>query len=138
VISFLYCMAAIFYYVFMETSLTVDDRPPVLNSADLVFSLLNTFFWLCAAASLAWAKGQLATILSPQNIVQEHGINVICNDGNMNCKSSEPSFVKLNSSVAFGFLNIFLWGAGLWFVWKESPFFARVDPPQQTQATPSA
>ena len=35
------------------------DRPPTLNTADLVLTVLFTFFWLCAASSLAWAKGQL-------------------------------------------------------------------------------
>ena len=37
----------------------VDDRPPALNSVDLGLTVLITFFWLCAASSLAWAKGQL-------------------------------------------------------------------------------
>jgi len=125
----------------METSLTVDDRPPLLNSVDLIFTLLNTFFWLCAAASLAWAKGQLSTLTDPQNLVKEHELHTYCDtldslDGSCGV-NEEASFVKLNSSVAFGFLNLFLWGAGLWFVWKESPFFARVDPPQQ-QTTASA
>ena len=39
--------------------MTVDEKPPALNSVDLGVTVLLTFFWLCAASSLAWAKGQI-------------------------------------------------------------------------------
>ena len=36
-----------------------NDKPPALNTVDLVLTVLTTFFWLTAASALAWAKGQL-------------------------------------------------------------------------------
>jgi len=80
-------MMAIFYYVFMgefhlklpdiihmitfltrilEADLTENDRPPVLNSVDLGLTVLFTFFWLTAASSLAWAKGQIYGFTTPE------------------------------------------------------------------------
>lgn len=131
VFAFLYTMMAIFYYVFMEADLTENDRPPALNSVDLGLTVLFTFFWLTAASSLAWAKGQIYGFTTPANFIVEHDLKEICLELDTCHLGADLSFGKLNSAIAFGFLNMFLWGAGTWFVWKEAPFFTRVDPPAQ-------
>ena len=46
--------------------MTENDRPPVLNSVDLGLTVLFTFFWLTAASSLAWAKGQIYGFTTPE------------------------------------------------------------------------
>ena len=48
----------------IELSLVVN--PPVLNSVDLGLTVLFTFFWLTAASSLAWAKGQIYGFTTPE------------------------------------------------------------------------
>jgi len=133
VLSFLYCMLTLVYYVFLESDMMDGDRPPTLNTVDLVLTVLLTFFWLCAASSLAWAKSQLIQFTVQENFVLESGLQKFCSEATV-CHTTSPGFTKLTSSVAFGFLNLFLWGAGSWFVWKEAPFFSRIDPP--TAATP--
>jgi len=44
----------------------------------------------------------------------EHDLKDICLElGNCHL-GADLSFGKLNSAIAFGFLNMFLWGAGTW------------------------
>ena len=52
--------------IWAEADLTENDRPPVLNSVDLGLTVLFTFFWLTAASSLAWAKGQIYGFTTPE------------------------------------------------------------------------
>lgn len=133
VISFIYCMAVIFYYIFIEPSMRLNDEVPALNNVDLVLSAVVVFLWLTAASSLAWAKGQLKLITSHENFVKESDLHDFCGDDTpgVTCSSTSPGFVELNASIAFGFLNFFVWLGSVWFVWKEASFFKRADPPSQ-------
>ena len=85
------------------------DNPPTLNTVDLVVTVLMTFFWLCAASSLAWAKGQLINFTVQESFVHEHGLANFCKEAESKCYTELAEFNKLTSSVAFGFLNLFLW-----------------------------
>lgn len=129
VLSFLYCMLVCFYYIFLETSLRTNDEIPMLNNVDLLVSILFTFFWLTAASSLAWAKGQLESVTNTVNFVRESDVKDFCTNDLVSCSSTAPNFVKLNASIAFGFLNMLVWVGSCWFVWKEASFFKRSDPP---------
>jgi len=129
VLAFLYCMLSLIYYVFLEADMMENDKPPALNTVDLVLTVLTTFFWLTAASALAWAKGQLVKFTTQENFINESSMHKFCGTEGVQCTSTLADYTKLTSSVAFGFLNLFLWGAGSWFVWKEAPFFSRIDPP---------
>ena len=94
----------------------VDDEIPALNNVDLVITGLTVFLWLTAASSLAWAKGQLDKITSVENFIKESDLHEFCKDDKVDCTSTSPSFVKLNASIAFGFLNCVVWIGSFWLV----------------------
>lgn len=128
VISFLYCIIALGYYIFMEPNLRENDEIPAYNNLDLIITGILVFFWLTGASTMAWGKNQLDSILTHGNIIKEASIKDFCETPN-ECTATAASFVKLNASVCFGFLNFFLWLGSMWFVWKEASFFTRAAPP---------
>ncbi|CBY22249.1 unnamed protein product [Oikopleura dioica] len=134
VIAFLYCMVALGYYVFIEPTLRENDEIPTYNNVDLIITGVMVFFWLTGASTMAWGKNQLDFILTHGNIVKEAALKDFCETPNK-CIVTAATFVKLNASVAFGFLNFFLWLGSLWFVWKEASFFKRVPLAQSPPAT---
>ena len=62
---------------------------------------------------MAWGKNQLDFILTHGNIVKEAELKDFCETPNK-CIVTAATFVKLNASVAFGFLNFFLWLGSVW------------------------
>ena len=94
----------------------LNDEVPMLNNVDLVLSGIIVFFWLTAASSLAWAKGQLSNITKPETFVTESDVSDFCTSINVQCSSTAPNFVELNASIAFGFLNFFVWLGSVWWV----------------------
>ncbi|XP_064872567.1 synaptophysin-like [Oncorhynchus nerka] len=48
-----------------------------------------------------------------------------CDEPENHCRDvHDPVVSGLNTSVAFGFLNLILWGGNLWFVFKETGWMA--------------
>jgi len=132
VLCFLYTMMALAYYIFIEPTMRVDDEIPALNNVDMVITGVTVFLWLTAASSLAWAKGQLDKITSVENFIKESDLRDFCTSDEIKCISTAPGFVKLNASIAFGFLNCVVWIGSFWFIWKEASFFKRAQPSSGT------
>uniref|UniRef100_A0A8C8RK16 Synaptophysin n=1 Tax=Pelusios castaneus TaxID=367368 RepID=A0A8C8RK16_9SAUR len=115
VFAFLYSLAAMVVYLFMENKYRENNKGPMI---DFVITAVFAFMWL--VSSCAWAKGlsdvKLAT--DPDNVIE--GMAVCKKEGNK-CKDlQDPVTSGLNTSVVFGFLNLVLWMGNLWFVFKET------------------
>lgn len=132
VIAFLYATAALILYIFFDDKYREDDRIPTF---DFVFSLVWTFLWLVSAS--AWAQGvtDLKYYSSPSEIMLRHVPD--CTIDNINkavvsgigCTTvTTGNFASLNVSLIFGFLNTFVWGANLWFLFKETKWFRATQP----------
>nr|CUU00348.1 hypothetical transcript [Hymenolepis microstoma] len=71
-------------------------------------------------ASVAWASG----VDKLKRYTSESDIKLMIN-GSDHCVVDAPhGYAGLNISLLFGFSNVALWGAALWFLWKETPWFS--------------
>ncbi|XP_028398396.1 synaptophysin-like [Dendronephthya gigantea] len=113
VVTFLYCIVAMVYYVCFEDPAKYGPGGTgrdIMSFAtvDLAITIILTLFWFCG--STAWASGV-------QKLKDETDIEDQCDD----CKvTDKPNYAGLIISVLFGFLCFFLWGANIWFVFKET------------------
>lgn len=140
VIAWLGATACLVIYVFFSQRYLDDDKKAPL--IDFCFTVIVAVFWLSASA--AWANGVvslknatgeswlLTSSLSPckqTNGVFPAGIEA-CNH------TSDGSFGGANASIMLGFLNFFLWTSNLWFIYKETKWFASQsqNPPQQMES----
>lgn len=120
VICMLYALAALALYTLASERYS-ESR--VLPTADFVLHGVLAFLWLCAAS--AWAAG-VSTLKDGCN--PEVWLSQVCGDAqNVKCRfdatDSNGSFGKLNVSLLFGYLNMFLWASNMWFLYKETPWF---------------
>ncbi|XP_002131045.2 synaptophysin [Ciona intestinalis] len=120
VLAFLYTLAAIIFYVVFDAAVRqTHDR--IVTIGDLVATVIFAFLWLTAASAWAWGLGQVKMWSSSARFFQNAPLAAVC--GSATCTpGASANFSPLNASVAFGFLNFFLWCCNVWFVYKESPY----------------
>ncbi|XP_060929974.1 synaptophysin a isoform X2 [Limanda limanda] len=136
VFTFLYCMAALSIYVFFFEKYKENNKGPLI---DLGVTAVFAFMWLVSSA--AWAKGlsDVKTATNPDKVLT---LIPACEEEGNSCREMhDPVMSGLNTSVAFGFINLVLWAGNLWFVFKETGIiapFMRPPPPQEKAAAPEA
>lgn len=136
VFAFLYSTAALGVYVFFYDKYKENNKGPLI---DLGVTAVFSFMWLVSSA--AWAKGlsDVKTATDPDRVTTL--ISACGADGAICREVHDPVMSGLNTSVAFGFINLILWGGNLWFVFKETGVvapFMRAPPPQEKPAAPEA
>ncbi|CAG2100326.1 unnamed protein product [Medioppia subpectinata] len=133
VLSFLYSTAALVLYIFGSRQY---ESNPLLAVIDLAATGVLTIFWLAGAC--AWAAGvsDVRYYTSPSYLYKHLDF---CSPNNTaeslnpkgECYESNPGkWTSLNISLIFGFANIFLWAASMWFVFKETQFHRKQMPDQ--------
>ncbi|XP_060914388.1 synaptophysin-like [Labrus mixtus] len=138
VFAFLYATAALSIYVFFFEKYKENNKGPLI---DLGVTAVFAFMWLVSSA--AWAKGlsDVKTATDPDEVIT---LISACRDegeGHSCREVHDPVMSGLNTSVAFGFINLILWVGNLWFVFKETGIiapFMRAPPPQDKPAAPDA
>jgi hypothetical protein len=131
VICWLYSLLSLLVYTFLTDA--YEETNKNLPIIDLVMAVIIAFFWL--ASSSAWGHGlsQLKNVGDPENWIYqdvEDAPAAICR------KNAEDKYVEQiiescsttfagnfaggNVSVLLGFLNVFLWSANTWFLYKET------------------
>ncbi|XP_042241980.1 synaptophysin-like protein 1 isoform X2 [Homarus americanus] len=117
VLAFLYTLAALFLYTFCSSLYDNDDRVPIIDCAiHGVFVIL----WLAASSALADVNTDIKSVSEVHKIIDLNP--EICNSDNCTALK-EPNYAKVLISVLLGFLNTFLWGSNLWFLYKETRYF---------------
>ncbi|KAG7265157.1 hypothetical protein CRUP_007383, partial [Coryphaenoides rupestris] len=136
VFAFLYSTAALAIYVFAYEKYKENNKGPLI---DLGVTGVFAFMWLVSSA--AWAKG-LADVKRATDPNEVRTFISACNNEENRCHEvHDPVMSGLNTSVAFGFINLILWAGNLWFVFKETGIiapFMRAPPPQEKPAAPEA
>ncbi|XP_019716190.1 synaptophysin-like [Hippocampus comes] len=133
VFSFLYATAALSVYVFLFDKYKENNKGPLV---DLGVSAVFAFMWLVSSA--AWAKGlsDVKVATDPDQVITLIGA---CDAEENRCREvHDPVMSGLNTSVAFGFINVVLWVGNLWFVFKETGIiapFMRAPPAQEKPPT---
>ncbi|XP_039878593.1 synaptophysin-like isoform X1 [Simochromis diagramma] len=136
VFAFLYSTAALTIYVFFFEKYKENNKGPLI---DLGVTGVFAFMWLVSSA--AWAKGlsNVKTATNPDEVITM--INA-CEDDENRCREvHDPVMSGLNTSVAFGFINLVLWAGNLWFIYRETGIIADsvlAPPPQEKPAAPDA
>ncbi|XP_034027747.1 synaptophysin a [Thalassophryne amazonica] len=136
VFAFLYSTAALAVYVFAFDKYKENNKGPLI---DLGVTTGFAFMWLVSSA--AWAKGlsDVKTATDPDEVIT---LISACDDKGNQCREvHDPVMSGLNTSVAFGFINLVLWAGNLWFVFKETGIiapFMRAPPPPPPQGKPAA
>ncbi|KAF7210439.1 synaptophysin-like [Nothobranchius furzeri] len=132
VFAFLYSTAALAIYIFFYEKYKENNKGPLI---DLGVTGVFAFMWLVSSA--AWAKGlsDVKTATNPDEVVT---MIKACEEKIHRCHEvHDPVMSGLNTSVAFGFINLILWLGNLWFVFKETGIiapFMRAPPPQDKPA----
>ncbi|XP_066470375.1 synaptophysin isoform X1 [Tiliqua scincoides] len=134
VFAFLYSLAAMVVYVFMQDKYRENNKGPMI---DFVVTAVFAFMWL--VSSSAWAKGltDVKEATDPDNLFKD--MAACKKTGNECSELREPVTSGLNTSVVFGFLNLVLWVGNLWFVFKETGWsapFVKYPPAQEKQPAP--
>ncbi|KAM4610123.1 synaptophysin b [Polymixia lowei] len=137
VFSFLYSMAALSVYCFVLEKYRENNKGAQI---DFVVTAVFTFMWL--VSSCAWAKGlsDVKTATDPDRVIT---LITACDEQENRCREVyDPKVSGLNTSVAFGFINLILWGGNLWFVFKETGWMAAFTgtyvPSQEKQPAPDS
>ncbi|XP_028308002.1 synaptophysin-like [Gouania willdenowi] len=128
VFAFLYATAALCVYAFFFEKYKENNKGPLI---DLGVTAVFAFMWLVSSA--AWAKGlsDVKTATDPDKVITL--ISACDADANRCREVHDPVMSGLNTSVAFGFINLVLWVGNLWFVFKETGIiapFMRAPPPE--------
>lgn len=122
VLSLLYASTSIVIYLLFSSTY---DSIPVMPVADLIITAVLCLFWFIAASSFSSGVSLLKStttydaikqVLCPLAFLQLPG--AACSPSPINV----ASWKALNVGLVSGFTSFFLWGAGLWFVYKETHF----------------
>lgn len=125
VVSMLFVLVALVYYVMFE------DRAKEATSTDVglfsfpvvdfVVTVLLVIFWFTSAIAWASALSGLKDATGEKKIFE--GYKACSNTKITTCGSFVVStYGSATVSVVFGFLNFFVWGGNLWFLFKETPW----------------
>ncbi|KAG7157926.1 Synaptoporin-like [Homarus americanus] len=88
--------------------------------ADCAIHGVFVILWLAASSALADVNTDIKSVSEVHKIIDLNP--EICNSDNCTALK-EPNYAKVLISVLLGFLNTFLWGSNLWFLYKETRYF---------------
>lgn len=143
-------LAAAFLVVYVFFSQKYLDEQRMFPKIDCAVSFVfGVVFWLAASAS--WANGviTLKSICDPGQTSWLYTADYsICNKVRMRGHTSGTGafdcivtyagrFGGANAAVILGFLNLFVWCAGLWFIYKETAWFEKSSSSRNRQQLPS-
>lgn len=122
VVSMLFVIVALVYYTFFE------DRAKEATSTDVgyfsfpvvdfVFTVVLVIFWF--TSSIAWAAA-LSGLKDATSETTLFDTVALCKV--QGCQSFNGArYGSATVAVVFGFLNFFVWGGNLWFLFKETPW----------------
>ncbi|KAF4079436.1 hypothetical protein AMELA_G00178070 [Ameiurus melas] len=93
--------------------------------------LLHAFAFLWLVCASAWAQG----LQKVKYATGTDGVSAslpLCRKQNVTCEVTELSSMRtLDISVVFGFLNLIIWSANAWFVYKETCWHSHTRNSQQ-------
>lgn len=119
VLSLMYASASIVVYLCFSSTY---DSLPVMPVADLIITAILCLFWFIASSSFSSGVSLLKSTVT-YNALQQTLCPGTFTTGGASCvQAEEPAWKSLNVGLVSGFTSFFLWGAGLWFVYKETHF----------------
>lgn len=118
VLSILYASTSLVVYLCFSSTY---DSLPIVPMADLLTTAILCLFWFIASSSFSSGVSLLKSTATYDNLAQ-----TLCpatfKGQCVPVDENEPSWKSLNVALISGFTSFFLWGSGLWFVYKETHF----------------
>jgi len=140
VTTWLYCFFSLAIYVFF--SKLYHDEQKNAPMIDFCATVIIAVFWLAGSSAWANSLNGLKNAANPNSWVMSNEIGGPCYSSKNGpiatvvekCTATYMgSFGGANVSVIFGFLNFFLWGCNLWYLYKETSWFKQPGPVQGNQ-----
>jgi len=138
VVTWLFCFFSLAIYVFF--SKVYSDEQKNAPMIDFCATVIIAVFWLAGSSAWANSLNGLKNAANPNTWLTQSDIGGPCyspgETGHVavvveSCKATYMgSFGGANVSVIFGFLNFFLWGCNLWYLYKETSWFKQPGPVQ--------
>lgn len=130
VLSLIYASGSLVIYLCFSSTY---DSVPVWPLADLIVTAILCLFWFIASSSFSSGVSLLKSTVVYENFEQALCPAPFKKLMDANCLiGDQPSWKSLDVGLVSGFTSFFLWGAGLWFVYKETHFHA----PSETYGLP--
>lgn len=127
VVSMLFVLVATAYYVFFEDRAKDATSPDVglfsFPVVDFLVTVVLVIFWF--TSSIAWAAGLsgLKKATNQDSVFNNYAACTADYKAITKCDAFEgATYGSATVSVVFGFLNFFVWGGNLWFLFKETPW----------------
>ena len=132
VLAWLGTTASLVIYVFFPQKYMDHNRE--LPKIDFFFTFIMVVFWFCSSA--IWAGGLnglksvideswlYSSIMSPCQKIEDNFVETEIEKCTQN-EAQKGTFLEANVSIIFGFQNFFLWSSNLWFIYKETEWFAK-------------
>lgn len=131
VLAMLYSIMALVVYLFYSE---LYESKKLYPCSDFVVHALLTVLWFTCACS--WSAGvSVLKSATDVSLFSEDQCPVTCTTSD---SDTVASFAKVNFSLIMGFLNAFVWGANLWFLYKETPWFSSGDQQSSPTVSPSS
>lgn len=127
VLSFMYAASSLVVYLLFSSTY---ESVPVWPVADLIITGILCLFWFIASCSFSSGLSLLKTVMTYENVEQTLCSLAFKQAGGV-CVPTPGNIVTWSSltvGVISGFTSFFLWGTGMWFVYKETHFHVPRDP----------
>lgn len=119
ILSLMYASASLVVYMFFSSTY---ESLPVMSVADLIVTAILCLFWFIASSSFSSGVSLLKSTANYAALEQGVCPSAFKTAGAVCTESDYPSWKSLNVALVSGFTSFFLWGSGLWFVYKETHF----------------
>lgn len=113
VLSLIYASASLVVYLLFSSTY---DSFPVVPVGDLIVTAILCLFWFIASTSFSSS----VTLLS--STVDFNHMQSLCQPPYACIESAAPSWKSLHVGLVAGYTSFVLWGANIWFVFKETHF----------------
>ncbi|XP_054281465.1 synaptophysin-like isoform X2 [Macrosteles quadrilineatus] len=95
-----------------------------LALVDFILSVILAVLWVACLGAWGYGQSQLKALTTPKFLKENLHY---CQDkffDYINCiEITRGSVLGLTTTLILSFLNFFLWAAGLWFLYKETPWY---------------
>ncbi|XP_046682658.1 synaptophysin-like isoform X2 [Homalodisca vitripennis] len=119
-VSVIYVIIMAFIYIKFREDYESNGN---LALVDFGASVVLAVLWIACLGAWGYGQSQLKSLTHPDYLrANLHG----CSPGPeyINCITiTRGNVVGLTESLILSFLNFFLWAAGLWFLYKETPWY---------------
>ncbi|TMS38670.1 hypothetical protein L596_005342 [Steinernema carpocapsae] len=133
VLSFFFVLASLYFYLFAWGNYESSER---LSTIDFACTLGLACFWFVATWAWWTAANGIGALTTKEYITEQLKRKDFCDAGCSTTSHGHNS--SLSISVLAGWACVLLFGANVWFVWKETIWFRNRQARESVGTTPPA